>query len=276
MDRKTVARATHGVSLKARVGGAQNLFLSSDQVRLGAAGNFTITAEAQAPCLLQACTIDAQSTGEQTTGLISEISVGGQSVMVSDQSACIAAFGPTAFNQDARSLGISVNNNMKVVVQGSSSAAAANVSLAIAVDPIPSEKVKTRAEQAYNYNFCFGLGEKVIGAAASATLSARSNRAVTLGDIILQNNTLPGGTFVLSEDLVITSILIGGLEMLNGVTGAQEVGLSCFAAQASNYSGLKLGYPINPQTEVAITVKNYDAANAATVAGAIFCEPWQG
>jgi hypothetical protein len=64
--------------------------------------------------------------------------------------------------------------------------------------------------------------------------------------------------------------------MLNGVTGAQEIGLSSFAAQASNYTGLKLGYAINPQTEVSITIKNYDAANAAEVAGAIFCESWKG
>lgn len=276
MDRKTIARAVHGVSLKARVGGAQNLFLATDQVRLVAAGDWTATAEAQSSCLLQSCTIDAQSLGEQTQGLITEISVAGQSVFVSDQAACLSAFSPTAFNENARSLGLSVNNNMKVVVQGSSAAAAAAISLGIQIDPLPDDRVKTRAMQAHAYNFCFGMGEKVIPPAGSATLSARSNRAVTLGDVILQNNTLPGGTFVLSQDMVITSFTIGGLEMLNGITGAQEIGLSCFSAQASNYSGVKLGYPINPQTEVSITIKNYDAANPGTVAGAIFCEPWQG
>jgi hypothetical protein len=275
MDRKTIARAVHGVTLKSRVGGAQNLFLATDQIRLVAPGVFTATAEAQSSCLLQSLTIDAQTLGEQTQGLITEISVAGQSTMVSDQSACLSAFSPTAFNENARSLGISVNNNMKVVVQGSIASATGAISLGLQVDPLADDMVKTRAEQAHSYNFCFGMGEKAIPAAGSATLSARSNRAVTLGDIILQNNTLPAA-FVLSEDLVITSLTIGGLEMLNGVTGAQEIGLACFAANASNYSGVKLGYPINPQTEVAITVKNYDAVNAATVAGAIFCEPWQG
>jgi len=275
MDRLTIARATHGVSLKSRVGGAQNLFLSTNQVRLVAAGDFTATAEAQSSCLLQSLTIDAQTAGEQTQGVITECTVAGQSVFVSDQSACLSAFGPTAFNANARSLGISINNNMKVVVQGTSASATAAISLGIQVDPLPDDKVKTRANQAHAYNFCFGMGEKVIPAAGSATLSARSNRAVTLGDIILQNNTLPAA-FVLSEDLVVTSLTVGGLEMLNGVTGAQEIGLACFGAQASNYTGVKLAYPINPQTEVSITVKNYDAANAATVAGAIFCEPWQG
>jgi len=276
MDRKNVARATHGVTLKQRVGTAQNLFLGTTQVRLAAAGDFTSTAEAQSSCLLQALNIDAQTGGVQTQGVITEITVAGQSVMVSDQSACIAAFSPTAYNENARSLGISVNNNMKVVVQGTSDSATAAISLGIQIDPLENDMVKTRAQQAYNYNFCFGLGSKSIPNGASATLSARSNRAVTLGDIILQNNTLPGAATVLSEDLVVTSLLIGGLEMLNGVTGAQEIGLAAFAAQASNYTGLKLGYAINPQTEVSITIKNYDAVNTATVAGAIFCESWKG
>ena len=273
MSRKNVYRATHGVSFKQKVGEAQNLFLSTVQSRLGGAGNFTLTAEAQRSCLLQGLNIDAQLAGVASQGTISEISVAGQSCMVSDQPACISAFSPTSYGFASRSIGISVNNNMKLVIQGSIINAGSNVSLACSVDPLKDEQVKTRSEQAEAYNFCFGLGTKGIPAAGTASLTARSNRAVTLGRIILQNLTAPGGAFVASDSVVCTSILVQGLEMLNGITGAQEISLSNFEAQASDI-GLELSYPIAPQTEVTFVFKNYDPANAATVSGAIFCQPW--
>lgn len=272
MDRKKLSRATHGITFRQRVGTAQNLFLSTNQVRLGGAGAFTLTGEAQRACLLEALTIEAKLAGAQSAGLISEISVGGQSAMVSDQSACISAFSATSFNASARSLGISVNNNMKLVIQGEVLNAGSNVSLNCALTPIPDDAVKTRSEQSAQYNFCFGLGSKQIPAAGTASLKARSNRQVTLGDIILQNIT--GAPFVQSDDLVITSILIGGLQMLNSTTGAQEVAVTALTAGATDSAGINLGYPINPNTEVEFVIKNYDAANPATVAGAIFCEAW--
>jgi len=275
MNRADVYRAHHGISLKQKVGTAQNLFLSGVQNRLAAPGGFTQTAESQRPCLLQALTIDAKSaTGEPATGEITEVTVAGQSCFVSDKSCSIQAFSPEAFNASCRSLGISVNNNMKVVVQGNLTNAGGNVSLAIALEPITEDQVKTRAEQAEAYNYVFGCGTATIAAAGKASLTARSNRAVTLGELIIANETAPGGAFVVNSDIVVTSILIGGLEMLNGATGAQEISLNCFQSIASDYQGLNFGYPIAPQTEVEIKFENKDAVNAATVSGAIFCEPW--
>lgn len=275
MNRKTVSRATHAVTFQAKVGQAQNLFLSTNQERLAAAGKFTLTSEAQRPCLLQGLAIDAQDAGVASEGIITEITVAGQSCLVSDQAACISAFSPTGLpgNTEERSIGISVNNNMKVVIQGEILNVKGNISMALAIDPLPESQVKTRSAQAEAYNYIFGCGKVSVPAAGSASLTARSNRAVTLGRIILQNLTAAGGAFVASDSLRCTSILIQGLEMLNGVTGAQEISLANFEAGVTD-AGLLLNYPIAPQTEVTFVISNKDAANAAVVGGAIFCSPW--
>jgi len=273
MNRADVFRATHGISLKEKVGTAQNLFLSSTQSRLGAAGAFTLTCESQRPCLLQTVTIDADNAGAQCTGDITTLTVAGQETLVSDKAVSLGVFSATSFNSKCRSLGISVNNNMKVVIQGNLTNTGGNVSTAIALDPIPEDRVQTRQAQAAAYSYVFGLGSKGVPAAGNATLSARSNRAVTLGEILLTNETNPGA-FVQSSDIVITSIKIGGLEMLNSATGATEISLNCFSPQNTDYMGLNLAYVISPQTEVEVELKSYDAVNAAEVGGAIFCEPW--
>ena len=272
MNRSDVYRAAHGITFAQKVGSAQNLFLAGTQNRLGAAGAFTQTAEAQRSCLLQTFTVSAQNAGVQCEGVITEITVAGQSCMVSDQSCAIGAFSPTAYNASARSLGISVDNNMKVTVQGELINTGGNVSLAIALDPIPTAAVKTRAEQAQAYNFVFGLGTVNIAAGATGSLKARSNRAVTLGELTLQNLTAAGGAFVNNDDIIITSILVGGLQMLNGSTADQEISLDAFIAQASDPM-LSFSYPINPQTEVEIKFNNV-GANPCDIGGAIFCEPW--
>jgi len=272
MNRSDVYRQSHGISFAQKVGQAQNLFLAGAQNRLGAAGAWTQTAEAQRPCLLQTFTVSAQLAGVQCEGTITEITIAGQSGMVSDQSCCIEAFAPTSYNASARSLGISVDNNMKVVVQGTILNTGGNVSLAIALDPIPESAVKTRAQQAQAYNFVFGLGTTNILAGATGSLKARSNRAVTLGELTLQNLTAAGAAFVNNDDIILTSCLVGGLEMLNGVTGTQEISLDAFIAQASDPL-LSFSYPINPQTEVELKFTNV-GANPCDIGGAIFCEPW--
>jgi hypothetical protein len=241
-------------------------------------GAFTITSTVERPALLQTLNVFADNNaGGFSEGTITEITVGGQSIMVSDSVACLSSLRPvTNFGayKGAHSLGISINQQMTLVVQGTT-VNASNVSVACALDPLPGAQfVKSRAQQALNYNVLFGTGQVAIPAIAGpvpgqVTSIATSNRACTLGQLLIQNNN----PAIPSQDLVISSIKISGLEMLAGPTGNQEISIAQFAADAGDVAGSTLGYEIAPMARVEITYLNYNAA-IATVCGAIFCEPW--
>ena len=264
MDRQKIAKAVHDIGLKNRVGTAQNLYLGTTQIRQGAAGDFTLTAQIQRAALLQTLTV---SCNNEFT--ISEISVAGQSCLTSDSVVGGSAFGRTLYYKAASALGISVNNNMQVVVQGNTTVAS-NISLAVGLDPIPNGAVKTRSQQAHAYNYCHGLGTAVVPAGGASTMTSISNRAAVLGLIVLENQT----GAVANSDLLVTSLKVDGLEMLAGQTGADEIPIEAFFADSTAYKDNTLGYPVNPQSRIEIGFFNHNAA-AATVSGAIFLEPWK-
>jgi hypothetical protein len=275
MDRQKISKAVYEIGLKNRIGTAQNLYAGTTQIRQAAAGAFTLTATIQAPCLLQTINVSSSNPNQFT---ISDITVAGQSVFTSNGVAVGSAFTPNAapagsFN---RALGISVTNAMEVVVQGSTSATS-NISLACGLDPLDASKVKSTAEQAYAYNFVHGLGTVNIPAEAAgvpgqATLSSVSNRQVILG--MIQLGVLTAG--IPNTDILVSSFKIDSLEMLNSSTGAQDITLEQFANLATTIRDNTLGYSLNPQSRVDITLKNWNAAGGGCdVSGAIFCEPWK-
>lgn len=276
LNRQSVSQACYCITPYQKVGGAQNLYLGATMLR-GTVGAFTQTSQIERPALLQSLNLFADdNAGGFSAGTITEVTIGGQSIMVSDSVACLASLRPINNFSDyhgSSSLGISVNQQMTVVIQGTT-VAAANVGMAVALDPLPTQLVKTRAEQATNYNVIFGTGQVNIPAIVGPTPGqvtsvATSNRACTLGSLIIQNNSA-----VPTQNIVVSSLKVSGLELLAGATGIQEIPLAQFAADsASSPIGGSLGYEIPPMARVEITYLNYDAA-IATVCGTIFCLPW--
>ena len=268
MDRQLVYKSTHNIGLKNRVGTAQNLFLGTNQVRNAGAGPFTLTSTIQRPALLQTISIDCLNAGAEVPGTVSDITIAGQSCFTSDSVVGISCFSSKSFSASSRALGVSVQNNMQVTVTGNT-LAAGNVGVAIGLDPIPQNAVKSRAQQAHAYNFIHGLGTVTVGPGATAVLSSVSTRNVTLGEIILSNNSATP-----SDDLLVESIKISGLEMLAGPTGATQIPFSAFENSATMTADLVLGYPIEANARVEIQVRNVGAAGAP-ISGGIFCVPWK-
>ncbi len=271
MDRQKISKAKYEIGLKNRIGSAQNLYVGSNQIRQAGAGAFTITARVQSPCLLQTINISSSNPTEFT---ISDITVAGQSVFTSNGVAVGSAFTPDSYGAWNKALGISVLNSMDIVVTGNT-VAPSNLSLQCGLDPIPTSKVQSTAQQAYAYNFCHGMSTVNVpafggGVAGQATLSSVSNRQVVLGAIVMGCTTAG----IPLTDIVLSSFKIDSLEMLNGPTGAQEYSLDQFAAASATIRDNTLGYSLNPQSRIDVTLKNYNAA-AADVSGVIFCESWK-
>ena len=270
MDRQLVAKATHSITLRQKVGTAQNLYLGDALIRGLAPGiPFVQTATIQRPAVLQTMNIDS------TDGLgdITDITVSGLSLFVSDQSACLAAFTSNSFGAKQRSIGCSISNNQTVVVQGSLVAGGA-VGMSVGLDPIKAKDVKSPAAQATSYDFVFGCGTTAVppiaaGVPGTATLIATSTRPCTLGQLILQNHSA-----IPNDDLVVDSIRVAGLQMLAGATATQQIPLAALLNTSSDIACLRLSYPIESNARVEIQIRNFNAA-AAQVAGAILIEPWK-
>ena len=269
MDRQTIARACHDIGFANRVNEAQGLFLSGPNVVLGAAGQFTLNATAQRPLLLETLNIEAALGNVNALGTISAINIAGQSALTSNAVCGISMFRSTSFCAKSRALGVSVNNNMQVTVIGNTTAAAV-VSMAIGCQPIAEGMVKTRAQQAESYNYVHGLGSIAVPPAATATMTSVSQRAVTLGSIVLELGS--AGNI---DDMYITSFRISGLEQLAGQAGQMQVPLAAFLENASMCADLTLGVCINPQAQIDIDIQNLGGA-PVTVNGGIFCLPWSG
>jgi len=271
MDRQQLSKAEHKITLRQRVNEAQALYLSANQQRgLGAGAAYVTTATIQRPGLLQTLNIDVT----EDKGDITDVTVSGLSLFCSDSSAAAACFNSKSFGAPKRSIGISIANNQTVVVQGSNVTGGTS-SLAVAIYPLKASDVKPPGEQANKFNFIYGLGTVSVPAlgAATASLVAIATRPTTLGEVILANHSA-GGTAVLSEDVVVEDIIVSGLSMFAGATGAQQISLSTFENSASDIMGLCLNYPIQTNARVEVVLRNYDGANACQVSGGILCEAY--
>jgi len=272
MDRQLVSKSKHNVTIRQKVGTAQNLYLADAQQRgLVAGAAWNITSTTQRPVLLQTLNIDVT----EDKANITDVTVSGLSLFVSDQSCAAACFSSKSFGARQRSIGISINNNQTVVVQGTA-VVAGTAGVAIAVDPILQREVKSPADQADQFNFVFGLGTVSVpsGGGSTASLIATATRPCTLGQLILANHS-SGGTSVKSEDVVIEDIRVAGLSMLAGATASQQIPLTALENSASDIMGLRLNYPIEANARVELVLRNYDGANACDVAGGILIEPWK-
>ena len=262
MNRQKMSIAENCISYNQRFDEAQSFLLSSAK---GASGTtFDLTATTQRPILLQSFGFTATQTG-----MISDIKVAGQSLFCSDQSAAAGAFSFDAFGAESRVIGLTISNNQTVNVSGTLSGAGTS-GFAISAYPIESAQVRNLKEQGERYNYVFGLPETTIAAGSTATMQATATRGCVLGEVRLVNQD---ATTTTSDNIVISSFKVSGIEMLSGDSG-QEVPLEALEGGASDVLGLQLNYPIEPNAIVSITLENKAGATAAKVAGAIFVAPF--
>ena len=233
MDRQLVYKSSHNITMRQKIGEAQNLYLGDQQIRgLAALAPFTQTSTVQRPVMLSTMNI-ASSTPE---GDITNITCAGLSLFTSNQSAALECFSPNSFGQRQRVIGLSMSNNQTLVVQGNLTAGG-NIGMAAAVDPIAASDVKQPGDQASGYNYIFGLGSVAIPGIVgvvpgTAQLVAIAVRDCTLGELILASHTAAIATA--GSDVVVDSINVSGLEQLAGATQTQQIPLSTFFNSGSD------------------------------------------
>jgi len=219
--------------------------------------NFQLTGTPQKPVMLGVLNI-----GATQKGVINDIKVAGQSVFCSDSSADISMFQTNSHAVQERYCGIALGAGLDIFIDGTL-AEAGNAYFAWMVDEITAPVSK--AEQTAMYDYVFGLGSASIAAASSGTLRAVSVRPCTLGELIL-STTIDAD----AGDLFVTSVKVGGEELLTGA-GDQEINLATFDYHQPNIQGANLDFQIGSNVPVQITIKNVNDTNARTVRGGIFC-----
>jgi hypothetical protein len=228
--------------------------------RSAGAATFDLTGTLQIPALLQDLAIRSSQLG-----LLTVITVAGQSLMCSNQGATLNMFLPSALVEGQRGLGIPLDAQQTVNIQGTL-AAAGTVSGAIGVDPIEKNAVRPVNELGRGLDYCFGLGEALaIAAAGTGTLTATARRSVMLGRIVL--------TPSLADMITVRSIQVNNIELLAGQSGAtDEIGVEYFSADQSDADGLTLAYPVDANGQVVVTAVNNDVA-ARDLRGGIYIMP---
>jgi len=228
----------------------------------------TLVGEVQIGCLLE----DVIAKASQT-GLIDDILVAGQSVMCSDLSADIKMFDPTAYCEGHRGLGIPFNKTQKVTIKATLDANGTFVA-AVNVQNLPAE-VRNAGIPDVNslgprLHYLFGLGKKVVPAAAPSTaiITATASRDVRLG---LLSMSAADATIL---DLTVQSIKHNNKEFLTGRNDStiDEVPLATFDFRNTDVDGRILAADVKTNDKLTMTLKNFNVGDL-TVWGGIFCMP---
>lgn len=228
--------------------------------RATGAAAFSLTGTLQQAALLQDLVLNADQLG-----LVTDIRVAGQSIMVSNQGADISMFAAAAQSEDHRGFGIALDSQQEVSVQGTL-AAAGTVYGGLALDPVDPSQVVPVNQLGQELDYCCGLGSVSVGAGADADLTATIRRPVFLGLLCLT----PSADAI---DITVRSVKVNNIELLNGPAGVNgEVGIEMFSSLATDLDGRIIGYPTRQNDQISITCHNYNVA-ARTVYGGAFLLP---
>jgi hypothetical protein len=207
-------------------------------------------------------------------GLVTDIRVAGQSVIVGTGALDLESFQPNGVPGDdgARSLGIALEQN-QVLSVSTTLDLAATCAVFAGCDPINPEQVVP-----INYadlNYAAGLGSNNIPANSTTSFSTTINRATVLGRLCLSISDGAGGAFPgVIGDVCVTSLAINNIEILSGSSGsAGEIPIEALLATSTMTEELIMGFYCPPNSTLTVTVRNYDLAAAVTVRGTVFCLP---
>jgi hypothetical protein len=260
---------------------AQSFYLGTQMSRQGGPGAYNLTST-----LEQAALLEDVILGSSAPHMITDITLAGQSVWASNQPAPSTAF---AFNSwmgatGHRSLSVPLASRQQVVISGNSNnpggfggapAGGVNVSCAVGTAPIdPDQVVPVNDLGGEAMSYIVGLGQVQVPAAGTAQLVATIRRPCMLGALMLDFDGFGGAVI---NDLTVESITINNVEMLSSIgTQAGEISFQALVSQSSDVDGKIIGFEAPLNGQVAVTVRNYDAANPANIAGCIFTLPMGG
>ena len=183
------------------------------------------------------------------SGLVADVKVMKQSVVPSSKGFPVSMLQPTAYDDEALSLGLSIEGGTFVDVEYVAPAAEAGVQLSgfVGSQSMP-EGVDVGQDSLDDYSFIFGMGEAILAGAG----------AWTLGRLVL--SAPPGYT--------IESISIAGAEMFSG-DGSILVG--ALSTTGTDTDGLTLGKLL--QSGESIVIKGQANAAGGVQAGIYLSDP---
>lgn len=193
------------------------------------------------------------------SGLVSDVKVMKQSVVPSSKGFPVSMLQPNAYDDEALSLGLSIEGGTFVDVEYIAPAAEAGVQLSgfVGSQSMP-EGVDVGQDSLDDYSFIFGMGEAILAGAGAWTLESQALRDVFLGRLVL--SAPPGYT--------IESISIAGAEMFSG-DGSILVG--ALATTGTDTDGLTLGKLL--QSGESIVIKGQGNAAGGVQAGIYLSDP---
>lgn len=233
---------------------AQGLDLGLGRVAATTTG--TLTGTLDATVLLQDVIIDSDQDG-----LIDDIKVSGQSVWCSDKGGDINAFKRDAQVEGHRGLGIALVQNQTVTVDYTLDAAG-KIAGSVGTDPVNPEAFVPVNQLGSALDYAGGLGNVSVAGASAGVLSCTVRRPVMLGRLILS----PESDAI---DIVVTSVKVNNIELLSG---GGEVPIAAFAHDCTDVDGCVLGYPVETNDTLQISLHNYNVA-ARKVKGTFFVLP---
>jgi len=243
----------------------------------GASGGtaFDSDATAQIDLLLQDLVIDTRvDAGTANTGVVTALSISGQSVFVTSSAADILSWAPDAQLEGSRSLGIPISQNSIVNIKATLDTAGSCAST-IGTDPLPiGTPVIPINALGPALDYCGGIGTVTVAAAASTGVTATDTtvdvtilRPVRLGRLVMSQTGASSVT-----QLVVSSIKLNQMELLSGGSNS-EVPFSCFDRTSTDLDGMVLDvFTETPNAVLSITFKSW-AGQVATVHGTFFCLP---
>jgi hypothetical protein len=233
----------------------QSYFLGFSQITGASSG--TLVASPEDNVILQDLFVVSNSSG-----LVDDIRISGQSVNCSNKGIELLAFSPKSRRNNY--FGIELQSEREVAIDLTLDTAG-NASAGWAVNQIGA--VKSINSQIHLFDKLFGLDKTTAVKNTSTVITAEAVRAVTLRELVLWNHT---DTVSTDKDLFVTSIKVSGKEMLTGKSGF-AIPLALFAPDTKERTGLDMDYPIQASQPVSITVKNTDALTDAVIGGMFYC-----
>jgi hypothetical protein len=207
-----------------------------------------------------------------TAGDVTAITLQGQSLMCSNQTASIRGFDPS-IQMDENFIGAGLVQNGAFSVSFANLTNATQVQASVLCDPWSTEtlgEVPSPDSAPSMMNFIYGMGSIAIAAGATVNLVATSLRPCVLGRLYLDahDNAAPPGNYGSEPLVLVNQILINNTEQLAEATN--------LATSLSNFSLFSLSSSINlnqfvPMNgTVSINLTN-TSANALVVRGHFFC-----
>lgn len=233
---------------------------------------FTISATAALDLLLDGLYINYPLESADGAGLVTAITLSGQSLMASTEGAPISMFIPSNNYaiEGINSLGLTIATNQVfslTIDHTFATILAADNPCGFSISTEPTAVTIPPNESGSLLSYIFGMGVVNIAAAGQATLQATCLRDdVFLGRLVMDTDAAKSNT------MQIISFKVDGIELLSSVTPADTpLLLGQLKPDSNDKTGLQANYVVRQNSIVQITVKNVGGAPQNVAAG-FYCK----